>query len=141
MAGKIVSKAGLAELLGVSRPTIDKYLAEGMPVETPASSGIPWRIDVGKAFAWAKAGSARGFLASYDEPRYPFDNSWSEDDTHSPLAQAQTDYIELNCREFEDDGIPEDERQRRLAALDTLIDELDAARTERNRLDPARWGR
>ena len=62
--GEIVTRSGLARIMGVSLPTIDNWLAKGCPVMSKPGSGqsrsyefdtaavIGWRMDQAVQKAW-----------------------------------------------------------------------------------------
>ena len=52
--GKAVNRAGLAEILGVSLPTVDAYVKRGCPYVSQADrdNGIPWAFDTAAVIAW-----------------------------------------------------------------------------------------
>lgn len=49
---RIADKAGTAEFFGVSLPTIDKWLRDGMPYIQRGAPRIPWVIDLHAAAKW-----------------------------------------------------------------------------------------
>lgn len=49
---RLADKAGVAEFFGVSLPTIDKWLRDGMPYLQRGAPRVPWRIDLHAAAKW-----------------------------------------------------------------------------------------
>ena len=54
--GKAVNRAGLAEILGVSLPTVDSYVKRGCPYVSQADrdNGVPWVFDTAEVIEWLK---------------------------------------------------------------------------------------
>jgi phage terminase Nu1 subunit (DNA packaging protein) len=50
--GVKLNRAGLAEHLGVSLPTIDRWGKEGMPVVQRGSRGVEWVFDLAEVIRW-----------------------------------------------------------------------------------------
>lgn len=48
----IVNRQGLAEAMGVSLPTIDRWISEGCPYKTRGKKGIQWEFAVPEVVAW-----------------------------------------------------------------------------------------
>jgi hypothetical protein len=48
------NRTQIAEILGVSLPTVDRWVAAGMPAETRGKKGIPSAFDVGVCVAWVR---------------------------------------------------------------------------------------
>ena len=46
------SKARVAEVLGVSLTTVDRWIRDGMPVAQRNSKGIPWVLDLAEVLKW-----------------------------------------------------------------------------------------
>jgi phage terminase Nu1 subunit (DNA packaging protein) len=49
---RIADKAGTAEFFGVSLPTIDKWMRDGMPYLQRGAPRVPWQIDLHAAAKW-----------------------------------------------------------------------------------------
>lgn len=47
-----LNRAGLAEHMGVSLPTIDTWRKEGMPVKQRGGPGVPWVFDLAEVIRW-----------------------------------------------------------------------------------------
>lgn len=47
-----VNRNTMAALVGVSLPTLSKYIDQGMPVATEGRRGVAWELDVADCFAW-----------------------------------------------------------------------------------------
>ena len=52
--GKRVNRAELAEILGVSLPTVDAFVKRGAPYVSKADreKGIPWEFDTAAVIEW-----------------------------------------------------------------------------------------
>ena len=52
--GKNVNRAELAEILGVSLPTVDAYVKRGLPYVRQADrdKGIQWQFDTAAVIGW-----------------------------------------------------------------------------------------
>lgn len=50
--GVKLNRSGLAEHLGVSLPTVDRYVKDGMPVVTRGGRGIEWSFDLADVIRW-----------------------------------------------------------------------------------------
>lgn len=48
----IVNRDGLAQAMGVSLPTVDRWIKEGCPVKTRGRKGVPWEFVLGDVIAW-----------------------------------------------------------------------------------------
>jgi len=48
----IVTRSGLSEAFGRSLPTIDRWIAAGMPVVERGGKGKEWQIDTAAVFQW-----------------------------------------------------------------------------------------
>lgn len=48
----IVTRSGLNEIFGRSLPTIDRWIASGMPVVERGGKGKEWQIDTAAVFQW-----------------------------------------------------------------------------------------
>ena len=48
------NRSELAEVLGVSLPSIDRFVRDGMPVERPGRRGVPARFDSAASVAWLR---------------------------------------------------------------------------------------
>ena len=46
------SKARVAEVLGISLTTVDRWIRDGMPVAQRNSKGIPWVLDLAEVLKW-----------------------------------------------------------------------------------------
>jgi hypothetical protein len=52
---RIVNKAGMAQLMGVSLKTIDNWIRKGAPVLEPGSNGVSYKIDATAFLEWIRA--------------------------------------------------------------------------------------
>jgi phage terminase Nu1 subunit (DNA packaging protein) len=51
-AGQIVNRAGLADVFGVSLPTIDDWVRRGCPVVTRGRRGVSWEFNTADVRRW-----------------------------------------------------------------------------------------
>lgn len=67
----ITNRQGIAEAMGVSLPTIDKWVREGCPVKQRGRKGIQWEFSVPDVVAWygerERENAAGGNTATDDE--------------------------------------------------------------------------
>ena len=54
-----LNRGEVAKILGVSLPTISRWVDEGMPVETRGRRGVPWEFDAAEVVAWVRARTVR----------------------------------------------------------------------------------
>lgn len=52
--GKIVGKSELAEIFGISEPTVDNWIKRGAPVEQRGGRGVAWQLNTAKITEWLK---------------------------------------------------------------------------------------
>jgi terminase small subunit / prophage DNA-packing protein len=57
--GKVVNRADLASVLGVSPPTVDAYLRRGMPFRKRGDKGKAWEFDTADVVDWLRDEEAR----------------------------------------------------------------------------------
>lgn len=50
----MASKLAISQLLGISPPTLNRYISIGLPVITTGGSGVEWDIDPDDAVKWFK---------------------------------------------------------------------------------------
>jgi phage terminase Nu1 subunit (DNA packaging protein) len=55
----VVNKRELAQILGVSLPTIDRMLQDGCPIAEGGSNGVAYKFDVGRVRAWREETAAK----------------------------------------------------------------------------------
>lgn len=61
--GVKLNRAGLAEHMGISLPTVDRWVKEGMPVMQRGARGVEWAFDLAEVIRWwgdRKAEAAAG---------------------------------------------------------------------------------
>jgi phage terminase Nu1 subunit (DNA packaging protein) len=51
----ILNRAQLARAIGKSEPTIDRYIADGMPFITEGTNGRAWEFQLSDCWAWCQA--------------------------------------------------------------------------------------
>jgi terminase small subunit / prophage DNA-packing protein len=61
--GVKLNRAGLAEHMAVSLPTIDRWVKDGMPVVARGSRGVEWVFDLADVIRWRVDGAARDAAA------------------------------------------------------------------------------
>lgn len=52
--GQAVNRTGLADVFGVSLPTVDGWIRAGCPVETRGSRGSQWEFNTAKVAKWLR---------------------------------------------------------------------------------------
>ena len=52
--GIVVGRAELAEIFGVSAPTVDDWVSRGCPYQKKGSKGIPWGFKSSEVYNWLK---------------------------------------------------------------------------------------
>ncbi|WP_441228967.1 terminase small subunit [Tardiphaga sp. 20_F10_N6_6] len=52
MAGVKLNRSGLAEHMGVSLPTVDRWVKDGMPVVQRGARGVEWTFDLSEVIRW-----------------------------------------------------------------------------------------
>lgn len=69
-----LNRAALADHFGVSLPTVDRWIKDGMPVKQRGARGIEWKFDLAACIAWwgdrrarDAAGDAPGDLAEIEK--------------------------------------------------------------------------
>lgn len=99
---KKVNRSGIARALGVSLPTVDAWVGQGMPVKRTGSRGKSYSFDVDECLLWAsmrqtsgpaRADLADGFLMERDGPLPTFTADricemlgWSKDDLREAMG-------------------------------------------------------
>lgn len=64
-----VNKAELARIFGVSEPTVSKWIADGVPIETKGDNGVAYEFDPEKVKAWKDEREERARQAEADRER------------------------------------------------------------------------
>lgn len=99
----LVNRNGIAQVLGVSTPTVTKYVEQGLPVHQRGSRGVAWEFDAGNCVAWMLERREKQILR-----RLGFDDG--EDLTleaaRTRLAMAQTESAELKNAVMRGDVVP-----------------------------------
>jgi phage terminase Nu1 subunit (DNA packaging protein) len=68
--GVKLNRAGLAEHMGISLPTVDRWVKEGMPVMQRGARGVEWAFDLADVIRWwgdRKAEAAAGKIDDVQE--------------------------------------------------------------------------
>ena len=63
--GRVVNRAGLASVCGVSLPTVDAWVERGCPFLERGSKGREWQFDTADVIEWRVASSVEAALAGY----------------------------------------------------------------------------
>ena len=48
----IVNRQELSEAMGISLPTVDRWVRDGCPVKQRGAKGVPWEFDLAAVVAW-----------------------------------------------------------------------------------------
>jgi len=104
-----VNRAELAEILGVSLPTITSKVSKGMPFEQRGGRGREWTFDTAAVFEWEKEQAvinATGDLSSV-----------TDDELKRRKLAAETMLVELEAGKKRGDLIPREEIEKMLVNL------------------------
>lgn len=104
-----VNRAELAEILGVSLPTITSKVSKGMPFEQRGGRGKEWTFDTAAVFQWEKEQailSATGDLSSV-----------TDDELKRRKLAAETTLVELEAAKKRGEFIPREEIEKLLSEL------------------------
>lgn len=104
-----VNRAELAEILGVSLPTITSKVSKGMPFEQRGGRGKEWTFDTAAVFEWEKEQAiinATGDLSSV-----------TDDELRRRKLAAETTIVELEAGKKRGDLIPREEIETMLVNL------------------------
>ncbi|MEC7509917.1 MAG: terminase small subunit [Pseudomonadota bacterium] len=104
-----VNRAELAEILGVSLPTITSKVSKGMPFEQRGGRGREWSFDTAAVFEWEKEQAiinATGDLSSV-----------TDDELKRRKLAAETMLVELEAGKKRGDLIPREEIEKMLVNL------------------------
>lgn len=104
-----VNRAELAEILGVSLPTITSKVSKGMPFEQRGGRGKEWTFDTAAVFQWEKEQailSATGDLSSV-----------TDDELKRRKLAAETTLVELEAGKKRGELLPKDEIEKLLSEL------------------------
>ena len=99
-----VNRAELAEILGVSLPTITSKVSKGMPFEQRGGRGREWTFDTAAVFEWEKEQAiinATGDLSSV-----------TDDELKRRKLAAETTLVELEAGKKRGDLIPREEIEK-----------------------------
>jgi phage terminase Nu1 subunit (DNA packaging protein) len=100
-----VNRSGLADVLGVSLPTIDRYSEQGMPALQEGRKGVEWRFDTKACIQWLielKTNTGSGAGASYESAR-----------SREKVAVARMKELEL------------EELEGRMIDIDTVVERVE----------------
>lgn len=81
-----LNRAGIAQHMGVSLPTIDRWVKDGMPVVQRGSRGVEWVFDLPEVIRWRVERASRE--AAADAPD-------GLDEIEKRTAQAKLQLVEL----------------------------------------------
>ena len=88
-----VNRAELAEILGVSLPTITSKVSKGMPFEQRGGRGREWTFDTAAVFEWEKEQAiinATGDLSSVTDDELKRRKLAAETTNHAPRDELAT---------------------------------------------------
>jgi phage terminase Nu1 subunit (DNA packaging protein) len=109
--GVILSRAGLAEHMGHSLPTIDRWRKDGMPVVTRGSKGVEWEFDLSECIKWYAQRQAEAAGGAVDDIK----------EIEKRTARAKMEQAELALAQAKGDVAPIKEFERAQAALMAVI--------------------
>lgn len=104
----IVNRQGLADVLGKSLPTIDRYVREGCPVKTQGRKGIQWEFNVPDVVDW---------LGARERERATGGAVQDEDELKRRKLEAETGRAELEFAKAKGEVAPVREFERATAKL------------------------
>ena len=112
----ITNRQGIAEAMGVSLPTIDKWVREGCPVKTRGRKGIQWEFSVPDVVAW---------WGSRERDAVAGDDRATEDELKRRRLVAETGRAELDFARARGEVAPvrefERAQSRMMAAIRTNV--------------------
>lgn len=113
MAGKsgavrLVTRTGLAEVFGVSMPTVDSWVRAGCPVVKRGSRGVEWQFDTAAVIKWREQKAAADAIGET-----PAD----EAELRRREQRAKTERAELELAKARADVAPIREFERAQAAV------------------------
>lgn len=98
-----VNQTTMAALVGVSLPTLAKYIQQGMPVAVEGRRGVAWELDVADCFAWVLNRRAEQWRQEHGlSADDPIDLSLER----ARLARAQTESAELKNATLRGELVP-----------------------------------
>lgn len=65
--GVKLNRSGLAEHMGVSLPTVDRWVKEGMPVVQRGGRGVEWSFDLADVISWYAERTASARAGKVDD--------------------------------------------------------------------------
>ncbi|WP_342627561.1 terminase small subunit [Nguyenibacter vanlangensis] len=105
--GKLVNRQELAEILGVSLPTVTAWVRQKMPYVQRGSQGVDWQFDTAAVIQWRAdraADAAGGVLDSADE-------------IERQIALVQLEHARLKFARDAALVVPVDQLERRLSIV------------------------
>lgn len=87
---RIVNRAGLAEIMGVSLPTVDAWRKSGCPVLSKGGRGKEWEFDLAVVIEWRCETAARAAAGDLDD---------GEDELKRRKLKAEAEMLELELAE------------------------------------------
>ncbi|UOV84349.1 terminase small subunit [Klebsiella pneumoniae] len=109
--GVKLNRSGLAEHMGVSLPTVDRWVKEGMPVVQRGARGVEWSFDLADVIRWwgdRKAAAAAGEVDDLSE-------------IEKRTAKAKMEQVELALAEAKALVAPISEFERAQASMMAAI--------------------
>lgn len=99
--GVKLNRSGLAEHMGVSLPTIDRWAKDGMPVVTKGGRGIEWVFDLGDVIRWYAQRQAEAAGGAVDDLAEIEKRTARAKMETAELALAEARKLVAPIREFE----------------------------------------
>jgi phage terminase Nu1 subunit (DNA packaging protein) len=109
--GVKLNRSGLSEHMGVSLPTIDRWVKEGMPVVQRGGRGIEWAFDLADVIQWYARRQAEAVAGKVDDL----------EEIERRTAKAKMEQAELALAKARDEVAPIAEFQRVQAAMMATI--------------------
>ena len=109
--GVKLNRSGLAEHMGVSLPTIDRWVKDGMPVVQRGARGIEWSFDLADVISWYARRQAEAAGGATDDLK----------EIEKRTARAKMEQAELALAEAKGLVAPVAEFERAQAALMAAI--------------------
>jgi phage terminase Nu1 subunit (DNA packaging protein) len=110
-----VNRAQLAEILGISKPTVTAWLDDGLPYTRQGSKGVEWEFETREVIEWYAASKFQNRDGRAKTPRQkaadPFNEDMieTEDEAKARKERALADKHELDAAERAGQLVPIDE--------------------------------
>jgi phage terminase Nu1 subunit (DNA packaging protein) len=99
--GVKLNRSGLAEHMGVSLPTIDRWVKDGMPVVQRGARGIEWSFDLADVISWYARRQAEAAGGAVDDLKEIEKRTARAKMEQAELQLAQARALVAPIREFE----------------------------------------